>query len=154
MCDSLNDCVDGKDESSCLDEVWKKDDFSLIIETLYLPCVLYQHCEASMLTLVAPIKIHSICDGIKSHVTLYESEMCTWDPSQTIDQLGFVVNYDGEGEKKRNANTTILSLEEFAMTDFDEEFRSRESYRTNINNFVPAYRDVSYNSTTLTRHLI
>ena len=155
ICDSFNDCVDGKDESSCLDKVWKKDDFSVINDTLYLPCVLYQHCEASMFTLVAPVKIHSVCDGIKSHdLTLDESEMCTWKPSQTIDQLGFVVNYERENENKRKANTTILSLEELAMSDFGDEFRSQKSYLTNINSFIPTYRDVSYNSTTLTRHLI
>ena len=155
MCDFFNDCVDGEDEASCLDVVWMKDDFSLINDTLYLPCVLYQHCEASMFTLVAPVKIHSICDGIKSHdLTLDESEMCTWEPSQTIDQLGFVVNYIEVEELWRKANTTILSLEELAMIDFDDEFRSQESYLTNINSFVPTYRDVSYNSTSLTRHLI
>ena len=88
MCDSFNDCVDGGDEASCLDEVWMRDDFSLINDTLYLPCVLYQQCESSMFTLVAPVKIHTIRDGIKSHnLTLDESKICPWKPSQTIDQL-------------------------------------------------------------------
>ena len=62
----VNDCVDGDDEVTCSGEVWMKDDFILINENLYLPCVLYQHCQPSTLTLVAPVKSHSVCDGIKS----------------------------------------------------------------------------------------
>ena len=62
-CDSVTDCVTGEDETNCPLLVAKKASLNLQNDSLYLPCPLYHSCNSSE-SLVTPVKLHTICDGI------------------------------------------------------------------------------------------
>ena len=77
VCDSVNDCSGGEDETQCEPLVWKQAWFSFQKSHLYLPCSLYHNCNDTLGSMVPPVKLHTICDGLMSHVIkLDEDDKC------------------------------------------------------------------------------
>ena len=54
--------------------------------------------------------------------------------------------------KEVTSLTIDISVEDLAMTTFDEKFKSHKSYLTNKNNFLPTYRQISVPTNTFTRY--
>ena len=77
VCDSVNDCPDEDDESHCDPVLGQKEGFSFQNGSLYLPCLMYHNCSHTAGSTVPPVKLHTICDGLKSDtITLNEDNMC------------------------------------------------------------------------------
>ena len=77
VCDSVNDCLNGEDETKCDTHVLKQAVFSFENSHLYLPCSLYYNCNDTLESKVPPVKLHDICDGLLSNVIkLDEDEVC------------------------------------------------------------------------------
>ena len=92
ICDSVNDCVDGEDEMKCPSVVMKKASLSLHGDSLYLPCPLYHDCNSSE-SLVTPVKIHTICDGIYTGLNnINEDGICIQRNTEKLDLQSLIVN--------------------------------------------------------------
>ena len=77
VCDSVNDCLGGEDETQCEPLFMKQAVFSFQNNHLYLPCSLYHNCTDTLGSMVPPVKLHTICDGLVSHVIkLDEDDKC------------------------------------------------------------------------------
>ena len=71
VCDTVDDCLGGEDETLCAPGVLQRAVFSFQNSSLYLPC------NATFESLVPPVKLHTICDGLMSHVAMLDEEnMC------------------------------------------------------------------------------
>ena len=74
VCDSVDDCLGGEDETLCAPGVLQRAVFSFQNSSLYLPCFMYHFCNATFGSLVPPLKLHTICDGLMSHVVMLDEE--------------------------------------------------------------------------------
>ena len=74
VCDTVDDCLGGEDETLCAPGVLQRAVFSFQNSSLYLPCFMYHFCNA---TFESPVKLHTICDGLMSYVVMLDEEnMC------------------------------------------------------------------------------
>ena len=93
VCDSVNDCRDGEDETKCDPHVLKQAVFSFENSRLYLPCSIYYNCNNTLESKVAPVKLHIICDGLVSNeIKLDEEEMCIKRRVKHINLSQLIIN--------------------------------------------------------------
>ena len=143
VCDSFNDCVEGEDETSCLKAIIMKDDFTLINNNLYLPCILHRDCKASVTNLVSPVKIHSFCDGIQSNkLLLEENKLCDTKRHQSIDQLDLIVQFKDE-QTKYTFDRTIIQVKDIALEEFKKEIKLHHLFLNNRNLFFPTKNSIN-----------
>ena len=77
VCDSIKDCFNGDDETECQPIVLQAGSFSFHNSSIYLPCLIYHNCSFIAGSLVPPIKLHTLCDGLKSDLMiLNEDDLC------------------------------------------------------------------------------
>ena len=146
VCDSFDDCVNGEDEKSCPNAILMKDDFTLINKSLYLPCILYRDCKTSVRTLVSPVKIHSVCDGIQSNkLLLEESKLCDKKHHKNIDQIDLIIKFKDEYTKYTLDPTTIL-MKDIALKEFENGVQSHHLLLNNKSLFTLPDNDFTMNT--------
>ena len=93
VCDSVDDCLGGEDETLCDPVVLQQPVFSFLNNSLYLPCLMYLNCNDIFGPLVPPIKLHTICDGLMSHVIMLdEDDLCIKRRVENINLSQLIVN--------------------------------------------------------------
>ena len=74
---AVNDCLDKDDESNCDPVLLQEEGFSFQNSSLYLPCFIYHNYTYTAGLMVPPVKLHTVCDGLKSDsIRLNEDDMC------------------------------------------------------------------------------
>ena len=93
VCDTVDDCLGGEDETQCDPIALQQASFSLQNSSLYLPCSIYHNCNDTLESLVPPVKLHTICDGLVSHVIILdEDNMCIKRRVDNINLSQLIVN--------------------------------------------------------------
>ena len=93
VCDTVNDCLGGEDESRCDPTALQQASFYLQNSSLYLPCSIYHNCNDTLESLVPPVELHTICDGLMSRdIILDEDDMCIKRHVENINLNQLIVN--------------------------------------------------------------
>ena len=110
VCDTVEDCLGGEDETQCVPVVLQEAVFSFQNNILHLPCLIYHNCNDSLESMIPPVKLHTICDGLMSHViTLNEDDMCIKRRVDNINLRQMIANT--EWTYKQDAKFTDDFLE-------------------------------------------
>ena len=111
VCDSVNDCLNGEDETMCEPVVMQKQRFSFQNSSLYLPCSLVHNCSYIAQSLVQPVQLHTICDGLKSDlIILKEDELCIKRHVEHINLHQLIVNVYPYGKETYSSFVNELGV--------------------------------------------
>ena len=118
VCDSVNDCLDEDDESHCDTVLRQEEGFSFQNSSLYLPCLMYHNCSYTAVSLVPPVKLHTICDGLKSDsITLNEDEMCIKRHFKHINPYQMISKSPWERQPSATFSDIFYNLIEMVQTE-------------------------------------